>query len=62
MVHNRGFELISGFCRMVRGVLMLDVINIICGLVALISIWNIIVSSGLSALIANALGGKKNDR
>ena len=57
MVHNRHFELVSGFCRMVRGVLMLDVINIICGLVACI-----IVSSGLSGLIANALGGKKNDR
>jgi hypothetical protein len=42
---------------MVREVLMLDVINIICGLVACI-----IVSSGLSDLIANALGGKKNDR
>lgn len=54
MVHNRHFELISGFCRMVRGVLMLDVINIICGLVACI-----IVASGLSDLIANALGGKK---
>ena len=36
---------------------MLDVINTICGLVAFI-----IVSSGLSNLIANALGGKKNDR
>lgn len=57
MVHNRHFELISGFCRMVRRVLMLDVINTICGLVACI-----IVASGLSDLIANALGGKKNDR
>lgn len=36
---------------------MLDVINIICGLVACI-----IVASGLSDLIANVLGGKKNDR
>lgn len=57
MVYNRYFKLISGFCRMVRGVLMLDVINIICGLAVCI-----IVSSGLSDLIANALGGKKNDR
>lgn len=57
MVHNRDFELVGGFCRMVRGVLMLDVINIICGIVACG-----IVSSGLSDLIANALGGKKNDR
>ena len=57
MVYNRDFELVGGFCRMVRRTLMLDVINIICGLVACI-----IVSSGLSGLIANALGGKKNDR
>ena len=57
MVHNRDFELVSDFCRMVRGVLMLDVISTICGLVALV-----IVASGLSDLIANALGGKKNDR
>lgn len=36
---------------------MIDVINTIFGLLALV-----IVSSGLSDLIANALGGKKNDR
>ena len=36
---------------------MLELVNTICVLVAFTT-----VASGLSGLIANALGGKKNDR
>lgn len=36
MVHSRDFELVSGFCRMVRRILMLEFINAVCGIIAMI--------------------------
>lgn len=54
MVYNGYLALGIELCGMVRGVLMLDVVNVICGLVALV-----IVASGLGDLLGEILRGEE---